>query len=160
MENETDLDGAVCPAASFGQVAETGDAPEGGRNYVVRGSKFAGRRAQREAEGIDHGKPQDVIHVREYNRGNWFTSSGVLRKRREIEAKGLPSMKKWRFLTTTVDPELFGHDPLRAFLYIVPRLRYFLQKMKDHGLMHDDVRGGRKLEFQENGWPHWHWRTP
>jgi len=156
MENETDLDGAVCPAASFGHVAETGDAPEGGRNYVVRRSNASKLRAEREAEGIDHGKPQDVIHVREYNRGNWFTSSGVLRKRREIEAKGLPSFNKWRFLTLTIDPEQFDHDPLRAFLLVKDRLRHFFGKMRDAGLMHDSGKWCWKLEFQENGWPHWH----
>jgi hypothetical protein len=91
----------------------------------VQGRAMKERRAANEGTAHDSGKPSDVIHVRAYNRGNWFTSSGVTRKRREIEAKGLPSFECWRFLTLTIDPELFDLDPW-------------------------------KLEFQENGWPHWH----
>jgi hypothetical protein len=158
MEIEPNLTiGEVCPDASPMRHAETGDAPSPRECKVYNLQRSEFRKARKDRGPSVYDKPADVLHVRGYSRPNWFTSSGVLRKRREIEAKGMPSMKNWRFLTTTVDPEQFGHDPLAAYLWIVPRLRHFVKLMKDHGLMHDDGAWGRKLEFQENGWPHWHW---
>lgn len=102
------------------------------------------------------GGPSGALHVRKYVSADWFTTDGVFRKRREIEAKGLPDFNRWRFITLTLDPEKFGHDPLRAFLEVRPRLRYFMTKAKKAGLWSSSARWCWKLEFQANGWPHWH----
>jgi len=163
MEIEPNLTvGEVCPDASPMRHAETGDAPNPRETKVynlARPDAHQQRRKEREAEAIEPGDNAPLsshLHVRSYSPPNWFTSSGVLKKRREIEAKGLPSFEKWRFTTLTVDPERFGHDPLAAYLHCRDRLRHFFVKMRDAGLMNEGGKWCWKLEFQENGWPHWH----
>jgi len=104
-------------------------------------------------------KPHDeVLHVRKYRKhsGDWFTSDGVLVKRRKIEKKGLPDFKGWRFITLTIDPAKFDGDPLQAFLTVKPRVRHFLMKCRNSGLWAKGARWCWKLEFQANGFPHWH----
>jgi len=97
-----------------------------------------------------------ALHVRKYRSADWFTPEGVFRKRREIESKGLPDFDRWRFITLTLDPDKFGGDPLAAFLAVRPRLRYFMTKAVKVGLWSKSARWCWKLEFQSNGWPHWH----
>jgi hypothetical protein len=54
-----------------------------------------------------------AIHFRFQDGANWWTPSGVAAKRKQIENKGLPCMKGWRFITLTIDQKLFP-DPLTA----------------------------------------------
>lgn len=107
------------------------------------------------APAVDHSKPSDHIHCRQYKRPNWFTAQGVHLKRKLIEARGMPSLKRWRFITLTFDPDKF-ESPLAAFLWGRSRMRYFLKTCRDCRLWSHDAKWCWKLEFQENGWPHYH----
>lgn len=98
----------------------------------------------------------DAIHVRGYAAPNWLTASGVLRKRRLIERKGLPSFHKWRFITLTIDRAQFPEGPLSAFLAGRDHMRRFMTKARTAGLWKKEHKWCWKLEFQEDGWPHWH----
>ncbi|BCU78898.1 hypothetical protein llg_36130 [Luteolibacter sp. LG18] len=73
-----------------------------------------------------------------------------------IEAKGLPDFTNWRFITLTVNPDLFQDDPCSAYIVARKRMRKFLAACRDAGLWSDSARWCWKLEFQKNGWPHWH----
>lgn len=105
-----------------------------------------------------------VIHVRGYTSANWFTTEGVRRKRRQIEARGLPKMRGWRFITLTLDRVRFGADPETklggdaAAGYIAGKnhLRYFMHSARTAGLWTEENRWAWKLEFQSDGWAHWH----
>ncbi|MFT3990637.1 MAG: hypothetical protein QM680_04425 [Luteolibacter sp.] len=98
----------------------------------------------------------DHVHVREYSPSNWWTSRGVLKKRREIEALGLPSFRDWRFITLTYDQEKFPDGPLSAYLAGKRHMREFLYQCRKRGLWSASAKWCWKLEFQSNGWPHYH----
>lgn len=106
-------------------------------------------------ESQSHAKGFAVVHVRKVQTANWYSSEGVRRKLKEITSKGLPDFFQWRFITFTIDRDLFP-DPLTAFLHIMPRWRYIMKTCRDLGLWMDETPWGRKLEFHEDGWPHWH----
>lgn len=97
----------------------------------------------------------DYVHVRRYRRSNWATSEGVAMKRRQIERKGLPSFRGWKFGTLTIDRELFD-SPLEAYLAGKARLCRWMDACRRSGLWSKDAKWAWKLEFQEDGWPHWH----
>lgn len=96
-----------------------------------------------------------VIHVRAYRRASWVTGEGVARKRKLIENKGLPRMHGWRFITLTIDPERF-ENPLEAYQFGSDHMRRFLYAARKAGLWTNKSKWAWKLEFQANGWPHWH----
>lgn len=73
-----------------------------------------------------------------------------------LEAKGLPDFSGWRFITLSSDQAYFGYCPLTAFLAGREHMRRFLDKCREAGLWSDDASWCWKLEFQRNGWPHWH----
>lgn len=120
---------------------------EGRRAYVLHG--------QRQSDPVDEPQEADAVHVRAYTPPNWLTAAGVARKRSLIEAKGLPNFHKWRFITVTLDRDLFA-DPLEGYLAGKERMRRFLKKCRDAGLWAKAAKWCWKLEFQEEGWPHWH----
>jgi len=96
----------------------------------------------------------EEVAVSPYIPANWFTERGAYKKMHLLEAKGLPSFTNWRFLTLTVDPSKFK-DNESAYFYIKPRFRFFIRHLKQvFGLK--ELRYIWKLEFQENGMPHWH----
>ena len=97
-----------------------------------------------------------VIHLRFQDPASWLTPSGVAKKRKMLEAKGLPDFKGRRFITLTIDPKLFGHCPLTAYLAGKDHLRRFLEAGRLAGLWDRGAWWAWKLEFQRNGWPHWH----
>jgi hypothetical protein len=99
--------------------------------------------------------PEPAIHVRSYNPPNWFTPSGVFKKRKQIEARGLPNFHKWRFITLTLNPDLFD-SPLAGYLAGKQWMRNFFVDLRKKGLMPSYAKWCWKLEFQANGWPHWH----
>lgn len=107
------------------------------------------------APDIDPHAPSGHVHVRKYSPANWFSQSGVLKKRREIENKGLPSFDKWRFITLTIDPNNF-ESPFAAYESGKRRMPAFLKECRTSGLWSSSAKWCWKLEFQENGWPHWH----
>lgn len=97
-----------------------------------------------------------VIHVRRQVAPSWFTPSGVRAKLQQLAHKGLPDMTGWRFITLSVDPKQFGDDPLTAWLELSPKVRRFIEAGRKKGLWDRGHKWARKLEFQANGWPHWH----
>ncbi|MCW1921495.1 hypothetical protein OKA05_02955 [Luteolibacter arcticus] len=94
--------------------------------------------------------------MRDYSPPNWLTVAGVSKKRKAIERKGLPSFKNWRFITLTLDPELFEQCPLSGYLQGKDHMRRFLFACRGAGLWSDDAKWCWKMEFQANGWVHWH----
>lgn len=96
----------------------------------------------------------EEAQISPYIPANWFTERGAFKKMKQLENKGLPSFYNWRFLTLTVDPKKFKSNE-SAYNYIKPRFRFFIRNLKKaFGL--DDLQYCWKLEFQENGNPHWH----
>jgi hypothetical protein len=101
------------------------------------------------------GKPSAHIHAREYFAPNWFTTRGVLLKRRQIELKGIPCLKGYRFFTFTLNRDRFD-SPVEGYLAGKDRMRRALAQLRDEGILPQDVSGFWKLEFHKDGWPHWH----
>lgn len=92
--------------------------------------------------------------VTAYRPASWFSRVGAQKKLSQLESKGLPSFKNWRFVTLTIDPKKFATSE-SAYEYIKPRLRFFIRKLKRF-LGKPSLSFVWKLEFQDNGWPHWH----
>ncbi len=95
------------------------------------------------------------MEVREYKASNWFTRSGIARKIREIEAKGMPDMTggDWKMITLTIDPE-YVDGPLEGYFLGKDRMRRFLFGLR--AMVGDKFAWAWKLEFQRNEMPHWH----
>lgn len=92
--------------------------------------------------------------VSAYKPSCWYTREGAQKKLSQLEAQGLPSFRDWRFVTLTVDPKKFS-GPQGAYEYINERFRYFMRDLREE-LGVSNLPFLRKLEFQKNGWPHWH----
>jgi hypothetical protein len=80
----------------------------------------------------------------------------VNKKRAAIERKGLPGFRNWRFITLTLDREQFEGCPLSGYLAGKDRMRRFLKMCRDAGLWAQDEKWAWKMEFQSDGWSHWH----
>lgn len=100
--------------------------------------------------------PRKGIHLRFQDGPNWHSPRGVYKKRRIIEKKGLPDFKGRRFITLTLDPDLFGGCPESAYLAGKEHMRRFLEAGRVHGLWLRQAWWAWKLEFQQSGWAHWH----
>lgn len=124
------------------------------RAYVLH--KVNPEREARVEDRPDRKHEAEALHVRAYYAPNWFTADGVLRKRRRIEAKGLPSMHRWRFLTLTLDPGKFGNDPLLGFKEGRKRMTLFLRAVFRNEIFRPGSKWAWKIEFHRSGWPHWH----
>lgn len=94
------------------------------------------------------------IEVVPYQPANWYSEIGAQKKLALLKNKGLPSFYNWRFITLTVDPHKFKSAE-SAYYYIKERMRYFIRSLKSF-LEIDHLQYVWKLEFQENGMPHWH----
>ena len=94
------------------------------------------------------------IEVVPYQPANWYSEIGAQKKLYQLEKKGLPNFYNWRFITLTVDPLKFKSAE-SSYEYIKPRMRYFIRALKSF-LEIDSLQYSWKLEFQENGMPHWH----
>jgi len=97
-----------------------------------------------------------TLHCRFQDSPNWVTPSGVAKKRRAIEKMGMPDVRGWRFITLTLDPDMFGGCPITGYIQAKEQLRRFLEAGRLHGLWDRSARWCWKLEFQANGWAHWH----
>lgn len=97
-----------------------------------------------------------LVHVRDYTPPTWLTAPGVAKKRKAIERKGLPRMKRWRMITLTINRDLFEWSPLAAYLEGKDHLRRFMFACRKAGLWTDEHKWAWKFEFQSDGWPHWH----
>ncbi|MCH6257407.1 hypothetical protein MLD52_12680 [Puniceicoccaceae bacterium K14] len=104
----------------------------------------------------------DTLHsygVKDFDPANWYTSTGVRKKHREILKRGLPYIRGCLFFTLTIDPSLgteketyeLGKDALRRFL---EKLRKYWGKNEPNG--RHKFGWAWKLEFQANGYAHWH----
>lgn len=94
------------------------------------------------------------IEVVPYQPCNWYSEIGAQKKLFQLKNKGLPNFYNWRFVTLTVDPLKFN-SAQSAYEYIKQRMRYFIRDLKGF-LDVQTLRYAWKLEFQENGMPHWH----
>jgi hypothetical protein len=103
----------------------------------------------------DVSAPSGHVHVRAYRGRDWWSAPGVLKNRKRIEKLGLPSFKDWRFITLTLDREGF-ESPLAGYLAGKERLRRFMTAARKAGLWSSSHKWAWKLEFQKDGWAHWH----
>lgn len=94
------------------------------------------------------------VEVVPYQPCNWYSEKGAQKKLYQLEKKGLPSFYNWRFITLTVDPLKFNSEQ-SAYEHIRDRMRYFIRSLKGF-LGRTELQYCWKLEFQENGMPHWH----
>lgn len=108
----------------------------------------------RNKEKHEYSQSVDSVEVSPFIPSNWYSDHGAKKKLHALEKKGLPSFQDWRFLTLTVDGIKFN-SPESAYNHIKPRMRYFFRSLKDY-LKTPDLQYLWKLEFQENGMPHWH----
>ncbi len=90
--------------------------------------------------------------LKQYSAPNWFTELGVWQKRRQIEKKGLPVLKRCLFVTFTLDP-IIG-DPKESYKKGKDRIRRFLSHFRK--VIGRKFPWAWKLEFQESGYAHWH----
>lgn len=94
------------------------------------------------------------LQVQSYYGANWFTDRGVRAKRKLIEKKGLPNLKRCLFITLTIPDGVCSAR--KAYETGKAKLRRFIASIRKN------FNGGRalawawKLEFQDNGMPHWH----
>lgn len=87
-----------------------------------------------------------------FYRETWFTCEGARLKARRLQAKGIPDLRNWRFITLTVDDR--ESSPLEVYQRGKDRLRRFTEKWRD--ALGREVRWLWKLEMHEDGFPHWH----
>jgi len=99
---------------------------------------------------------REAIHLRFQDGASWLTPSGVAKKRKMLEGKGLPDFKGRRFVTLTLDRAQFGDCPLTGYLAGKEKMRRFLDAGREAGLWKKDAYWAWKLEFQKDGWAHWH----
>ncbi|MGJ3242527.1 MAG: rolling circle replication-associated protein [Opitutales bacterium] len=94
-----------------------------------------------------------------YHPKSWFTEEGRRKILRDLEPR-LPDVSGCLFLTLTFDPALFD-EPESAYHKGKDRLRRIFEKLRK-GIRHEgktvkiNAPYFWKLEFQENGWAHWH----
>ncbi|MFK5921657.1 MAG: hypothetical protein QM496_05715 [Verrucomicrobiota bacterium] len=100
------------------------------------------------------------MEIRDYKFPNWFTPEGVRMMRNKILAKGVPDMTNWRFITLTLNPDLFV-DEVDGYFKGLDRLRRFNAMMKMQFGDHFEIKHCWKMEFHggnglNHGWVHWH----
>lgn len=94
------------------------------------------------------------IEVSPYIPANWYTPEGANKKFNLLKKKGLPQFQDWRFITLTVDQLKFKNSQ-SAYCHIKKNFRYFIRDLKSY-LGIKTLRWISKLEFQQNGFVHWH----
>lgn len=93
-----------------------------------------------------------MLIVKEFENPNWLTEKGVSMMVKKIRSKGIPNLDNCRFITLTIDHK--QHEtPEAAFLVGRKRLERFTEELRK--------KIGKfgycwKLEFHQDGWPHWH----
>jgi len=144
------------------------------RNYKISPSAGQAAKSPR-AECVETARrsyrparASDSIHARAYCIPSWLDSAGVAKKRKLIEAKGLPNFQNWRFITLTCKRNLDPNrnledaetpdftDALEAYQKGSDRMRRFLLLCREAGLWNDETPWCWKFEFQSDGFPHWH----
>jgi len=84
---------------------------------------------------------------------DWFSSEGSKNKRKLIEARGIPNMSNWRFITLTLDHAKVGYCPLQAYHEARHKLTLFFRSLNRR---FGHLRYCCKVEFQRNGFVHFH----
>lgn len=92
---------------------------------------------------------------------NWFTNYGTYQKMLELQNEGFPLPENWQMSTLTTDPTKYK-TPLAAFLHLNDKICRYMSKVKkqlmEWGYFEKEshIVYFQKLEFQANGYPHWH----
>ncbi len=100
---------------------------------------------------------------------NWFTSHGVYLKQKALAKEGFPMCDNWMMITLTIDQNQFS-SPEEAYDFLLDSknsgrnnrvakyMRDVSAKLVSWGYFEEAKHcvSWRKLEFQTNGWPHWH----
>lgn len=103
--------------------------------------------------GIAHGK---TATIKATQPANFITPIGVFKKRKQIEARGLPNMANARFITLTLDRARMG-DAETGYEVGKRHLRQFIYELrKKLGVTEEQCPHVWKLEFHNDGWAHWH----
>jgi hypothetical protein len=93
-----------------------------------------------------------MCEVSAYRPPSWYTREGIWKKKRQIESRGIPDLTNCRFITLTMNQDLYS-GPRHAYECGKDRIKHFAKAFMSR-------IGGSwyccKFEFQENGWPHWH----
>lgn len=94
------------------------------------------------------------MNLRMYEPESWVYHTGAKKRFQALKKKGLPSIKGWKMITLTCNPELFLNAK-NGYEIAKKRLRKFMWCLKvHHGI--SELRYFWKLEFTAEGWPHWH----
>ena len=107
----------------------------------------------------DRSKPEKVGELSPFYAKSWFCPVGIRKVLRELEPK-LPDVDGSLFLTFTIDPSHFS-GPETAFDRSRDRLRRIFHRLRkgirwEGKTVKIDKPYCIKLEFHENGWPHFH----
>ena len=84
---------------------------------------------------------------------NWLEAVGVWKKRREIEALGLPDPIECKMITLTMAKN--GRSPRECYEVGREHMRRFLAKLR-RILQVDELGYAWKLEIGDDEYPHWH----
>lgn len=104
-------------------------------------------------KGIEHGSRCKITSTQP---ANFITPIGTFKKRKQIEAKGMPALKNARFITLTLDRDRMG-DAETGYETGKRQLRQFMYELrKALGVSEAEAPHCWKLEFHADGWPHWH----
>lgn len=95
---------------------------------------------------------EDAV-LAEHIPASWWHPQGRRKMVQRIEARGMPWLKDWLFVTLTVDPKLF-ESPRDAYDTAKDRVRRVIHELRARG--YEIRRYAAKLELQGNGFPHWH----
>lgn len=101
----------------------------------------------------DNPQPQGgSMELVAYAAESWFTAEGARLKARRLQQAGIPDLTNWRFITLTIA----GHSrpPLEAYYRGKDQIRRFLARFRR--AIGRDFKWCWKLEFQEDGYAHWH----
>ncbi|HQY89400.1 MAG TPA: hypothetical protein PK402_12180, partial [Tepidisphaeraceae bacterium] len=106
---------------------------------------------------ITIGKPR--IEIRSCGCKNWFCSRCCTSLGLNLRRKLLPIIERWKhpmMLTLTIDPQLF-ESPDAAFRFVTDRscIGRTMQHLRRAGVL-NGVHWFAVIEWQANGWPHWH----
>ena len=114
---------------------------------------------EQNSKKVTERKKREWLEVRKCGCGSWFCancclSQGIkLKERLKVHLRSFNSLM---MLTLTIDPELF-ESPQAAFEYVSKRrcISVMIQRLDRWGLL-QSRRYFCIIEWQANGWPHWH----
>jgi hypothetical protein len=103
----------------------------------------------------DENEKKFYLEIIPYTPKNWLTPEGIWQVKRDLLPR-FPDIRDARFLTFTINQNLFTH-PENAYEVGKARIREAMRFLRlNLGVTFEECPYWWKLEFQENGWPHWH----